>query len=161
MDVVDRFWSKVQIGGPDDCWPWLAGCFDKSYGAFSVTSDILVQAHRFACEITDGALPDDVVVRHSCDNPPCCNPSHLLRGTELDNINDRQQRGRQARGETSGNSKLTAEQVLLIRADTRDQRAIAADYGVSKSLVGAIKRGEVWAELNEAREEAKRAVGGE
>ena len=35
---VSRFWSKVDIQGPNDCWNWLTGkC--KGYGRFSIRGD--------------------------------------------------------------------------------------------------------------------------
>ena len=33
-------------------------------------------------------------MRHSCDNPRCCNPNHLSVGTQRDNILDMVKRGR-------------------------------------------------------------------
>jgi len=42
--------------------------------------------------LTNGYYPP--VVRHTCDNIKCINPSHLLGGTHLDNMNDRSKRGR-------------------------------------------------------------------
>src|SRR6266487_2334557 len=33
----ERFWAKVEVRGPDDCWLWK-GCFSEGYGQFSVGS---------------------------------------------------------------------------------------------------------------------------
>jgi hypothetical protein len=35
---VKRFWAKVEVKGPDDCWEWLAGKSKLGYGAFSIKS---------------------------------------------------------------------------------------------------------------------------
>ena len=54
-------------------------------------------AHRLAYVDKHGLTLDDIdgqVVRHTCDNPPCVNPDHLLLGTQQDNVNDKMTRGR-------------------------------------------------------------------
>jgi hypothetical protein len=93
-----------------------------------------------------GRVPDGMVVRHKCDNPACVNPDHLELGTHADNVADRDARGRTARGERL-HAKLTEDDVLRIRADSRSHRAIGADYGVAHSTVGNIKRGRKWSHL--------------
>jgi hypothetical protein len=99
------------------------------------------QYHRLTLEDIKG-----VVIRHTCDNPLCANPLHLLAGTHADNVRDMHERGRQndLRGERNGIAKLTEASVRAIRRDPRVYRVIAADYGVSKSLVGMIKCRESW-----------------
>lgn len=92
-----RFWEKIAQN--DGCWPWTAGCFEEGYGAFSVTirrgKKRALRAHRLAFILTHGPItPVNQVVRHSCDNPPCCNPAHLLLGTQVDNAADREERSR-------------------------------------------------------------------
>jgi hypothetical protein len=139
-----RFWPRVQIGEINDCWPWTGGRFDNGYGAFAMKGRSNVRAHRYVYELTNGSIPPGMVVLHSCDNPPCCNPLHLAVGTQQDNVDDRNRKLRQARGEAAGSAKLTKEQVVVIRSDPREQRAIAADYGVCKSTIGYIKRRESW-----------------
>jgi len=76
------------------------------------------KAHRFAYGVTNGFVPPSVLIRHSCDNPPCCNPGHLLTGSPADNMRDRDERGRHVSrpGETNGSSKLLDAQAAEIRA---------------------------------------------
>lgn len=83
---------------------------------------------------------------HSCDNPWCVNIDHLWLGNQQLNMNDKVRKNRQWRpkGERHHLSKLTQEQVEQIRQDPRMYVEIAPDYGVSKSLIGAIKRNEAW-----------------
>ena len=89
LEEPHRFWAKVQVGSPDECWPWL-GCRDsKGYGRAGKRE----RAHRIAYQIVHGALPEDRLVRHTCDNPPCCNPAHLLIGDHADNARDAVERG--------------------------------------------------------------------
>lgn len=84
-----RFWSKVDRRGPDECWPWLAAKSATRYGVFDKT-----RAHRVAYALTHGLIPEGRIVCHRCDNPPCCNPAHLWLGTPKDNTADMVAKGR-------------------------------------------------------------------
>lgn len=103
-----------------------------------------IKAHRLAWAMHNGADPAGLVIMHTCDNPPCVNPEHLVAGTTLDNQADKVRKGRQASGDNHGSAKLTSAQVADIRADGRKQCVIASDYGVSHQLVSRIKAGGVW-----------------
>lgn len=96
----DRFWRRVDIsGGPDACWPWKARRNDHrgSYGIWDRRVDgkrVARQAHRVAYEMRVGPIPEGLLIRHTCDNPPCCNPAHLIPGTAAQNSADMVRRGR-------------------------------------------------------------------
>ncbi len=94
-----RFWSKVDRRGPDECWPWTSKAVLSTlkYGALNLNG-IVTGSHRVAYAIANGSIPDDLLVRHSCDNPPCCNPKHLIAGTQADNVQDMITRGRNYTG---------------------------------------------------------------
>ena len=101
--VAERFWEKVdQSGGLFACWPWTANRNSRGYGDRFRVGDKQYRAHRFAYELTHGPIPDGLLVCHSCDNPPCCNPAHLWLGTAADNHADRNRKGRQASGLRNG-----------------------------------------------------------
>lgn len=89
--TIDKFWSKVNKGDPDECWEWLGYKIRSGHGQTSMFGKA-IYAHRKAFIIHNGYTP--TVCRHSCDNPPCCNPSHLLDGTQADNVADMNNRGR-------------------------------------------------------------------
>lgn len=96
--LEERFWSKVDVRGPTECWPWLAGQFPGGYGVFQARSpktgkSNARKAHRVAYEIAHGGVPDGKYICHTCDNPPCVNPAHLYAGTALDNMRDQVVRG--------------------------------------------------------------------
>lgn len=85
---------------------------------------------------------------HTCDNRQCVNPAHLMLGTNQDNTDDMLSKGRdKLKGVLHKNCKLSEDQILAIRSDTRFQRAIAADYGVSQALVSLLKCDKRWRHL--------------
>jgi hypothetical protein len=49
-----------------------------------------------------GLIPPGLLVCHSCDNPPCCNPNHFFLGTALDNNGDAKRKGRTCSGLRNG-----------------------------------------------------------
>ncbi len=59
--------------------------------------------------------------------------------------------GTQARGEKVGTSKLKEDQVLrIIKRKGETAKIVAADFGVSASIVVQIWSGERWAHLQKA-----------
>jgi hypothetical protein len=94
MEEDELFWSRVQRGGKDECWPWIGGCTDKNgYGQMRFRGKNEL-THRIAYILTHGSIPDGLFACHHCDNPPCCNPHHLFEGTALDNMRDAISKGR-------------------------------------------------------------------
>ena len=144
-----RFWSKVEKGSLTECWPWRASFLRGGYGYFYFEGTR--QAHRMAYELSYGK-PGDKCVLHTCDNPACCNPSHLFLGTQGENIIDMEGKGRRrfARGEAS-NSKLNREQVNEIREKYASGGytyvRLADEYNVSFPMIGNIVRRDSWAWL--------------
>jgi hypothetical protein len=136
----------VLIGATDECWPWQRGKSSRGYGIFSVKHKS-IRAHRFAYFLTHGPIPFGKIILHSCDNPPCCNPSHLTPGTNLENVQDRHSKGRDARGVGTGRAKLTDALVLAIRADVRGARPLAKELGVARSLVQRVRQRRLWSHV--------------
>ena len=151
IPLIERFWSRVDKRGPDDCWPWT-GSAPRGYG--QITDDFpsrkAIRAHRLAYKLHYGSFLENQKVLHTCDNPPCVNPAHLFLGTDADNVRDMVKKGRQAKHEQNGGAKLTEEQVDRIRRDyiprhpVYGQRAQGRRYGVSHAMIGYIVRGENW-----------------
>lgn len=89
-----RFWAKVdRSGGEESCWPFLGVRDHKGYGRLHTQAGSRL-AHRVAWELTNGELQANLCALHTCDNPPCCNPSHLRLGTDADNKRDMHSKGR-------------------------------------------------------------------
>lgn len=156
MELEERFWKKVdKSAGPDECWPWMAARLPRGYGITSINRKNRL-SHRVAYALTHGDVPTGFFVCHSCDNPPCCNPSHLWVGTQMDNMKDmsRKSRGGANRGH-AGNTRLTEDQVRAIRNEWTPQpkgpglkvgstRELAMRFGVSRATIQQLLEGKSW-----------------
>lgn len=136
--IAARFWAKVARAADHECWEWQGRKTPKGYGAASVRSKP-AQAHRVAWRLANGEIPPALFVLHGCDNPACCNPSHLRLGTHVENMDDRRLRNRTAQGQRLRSAKLSSEQVSAIRSSDGLQRDIAERFGVTPSQVSRIK----------------------
>lgn len=97
VPLQEAFWSRVDRRGPDECWEWRGHLNGDGYGLLSRGVGPPIRAHRVSWEMHNGRpIPTGLIVRHSCDNPPCINPNHLLIGTRADNMADTMSRGRHA-----------------------------------------------------------------
>lgn len=148
--ITSRFWTKVDKSG--NCWLWTASGTRAGYGLFWLNRRNEL-SHRVSWTIHYGAIPEGMLVCHTCDTPACVNPSHLFLGTYADNAQDRERKGRGAKnipdskGERNGRAKLTASDVQKIRQllnDGHSGRSIAKQFGVSDVMVSFIRRGKNW-----------------
>lgn len=163
MDALARFNAKHQPNG--DCWQWTDSVNIKGYGRFSYNGKA-ERAHRVSWLLHLGAIPAGMLVCHRCDNPGCVNPDHLFLGTPLNNMRDMDRKGRRVnaptrgadhyavqdphrvvRGERSGAAKLTAQDVLVIRASSEKQCDLAERFGVTQAAVSSIRCRRTWAHV--------------
>ena len=122
------------------CILWTASPGGGGYGQLWVSGRYRL-AHRVVLERKLGRpIADGMEACHSCNNRLCVNPNHLREDTHQSNIAER----RHARGERVGGVKLNAEQIPLIRNDSRSERVIARELGVSSNIIGDIKRRNIW-----------------
>lgn len=156
--VEDRFWPKVDKRGEDECWPWLGGKDRDAYGTFFLRLDNNKYrgegAHRVSYRLAYGDFDANLHVLHRCDNPPCVNPKHLFLGTNLDNIIDRNAKGRRRinwpRGDAHGGRKVCEADVREMRrawsAGEKKQVELAAIYKITRRQVNDIIRNRSWRE---------------
>lgn len=150
VPLEDRFWEYVGRKTEGGCVLWAGGLNQTGYGVlYSSVANKTVShyAHRVAYELMVGPIPEGLFILHRCDNPPCVNPVHLRAGTQLENIADRNMKGRQAKGYGHGHSKLTDPEVLSIRARfAAGERvaSIARDTRLDFSTVHGIVRRKSW-----------------
>lgn len=89
--VAERFWEKVEISGPEDCWEWTACLNEDGYGLISIGQrepgkGHMRGAHRVSYELTSGEIPEGLELDHLCRNPSCVNPAHLEAVTHRENM---------------------------------------------------------------------------
>jgi hypothetical protein len=149
-----RFWKRVNKDGPihpiyGQCWVWTGGTDRSGYGKFKVGYQS-IRAHRWAYEEFVGRIPDGLCVLHRCDNSACIRPEHLFLGNNLENIQDKVDKDRQAKGEVFRSSKLTDDDVREIRRRYRrysrvcNSFTLAREFGVDPVTIQYITTGKGW-----------------
>jgi hypothetical protein len=145
----------------DDCVPWPMSVHPIcGYGYFGFEGKSHY-AHRFMCELAHGAAPTKQhQAAHSCGNARCVNPRHLSWKTKSANELDKRGHGTANRAYWGPKGKLTADQVVEIRAigDQMTQEAIAQKFGITQSNVRKILTGQTWQKLDKRSDEQKRIL---
>lgn len=143
MEWLPRLWEHIDVRGDDECWPMIGVPAGKYGQIWFGRSSIL--AHRLMYELVNGKLPRRHVVMHACDNPPCCNPRHLVAGTQRDNMRDMMAKGRKVQSHAA--CRLTDEQVRAIRRRTDPHTVLASEYGVSATTIRWVRSGKRYARV--------------
>lgn len=149
-----RRWESKFVTTPGACWIWTGTKDKNGYGKVSLAGSDL-RAHQVAWILQNKRpVPVGLCVLHSCDQPSCVNPDHLWIGSNADNMRDKVEKGRAIgahKGEAHHNAKLTADQVLKMRAMKADgwtTAAIARWGGVSYMVCKRAIIGETWKHLS-------------
>jgi hypothetical protein len=150
--IIARFWSRVDVRLPEECWPWEATRNRKGYGVFWDGSRT-IQAHRFSAVLHGIEIPSGFQCAHSCHNPACCNPIHLRAASGRENVSESVLAGRRRHlvGENHNRAKLTESQVReIIRLNKSGIGAlrISRMFHVCKATVSHILTGRNWKSLN-------------
>lgn len=130
---------------PSGCLVWTGAKNSQGYGSMSFGRGTIL-AHRLSCIVHFGEIPHGLCVLHRCDNPSCIRPEHLFAGTKLDNAIDMIQKGRKVilRGASHPRSKMTVENVNVIRTSNLSASLLASMYGVSRKQIHRIRTGVLW-----------------
>jgi hypothetical protein len=135
---------------PWDSYPCLLWAEEhlmpNGYGRLSVNRKNKY-THRTAWEITHGSIPEGLSVLHHCDIKRCFRPCHLFVGTQLENMEDKVTKFRQANGERIHCAKLSSQQVLQIRElfiDGVRKQQLAERFGVTRYTIYRVLDGSTW-----------------
>ena len=119
------------------CWNCTSHALSSGYPRKMINKQS-IQLSRFVYAEHNGAIPEDMVIRHTCDNPKCINPSHLVIGTRSDNMKDMVERNRINRGIV----KLSERDIELIKyayhSEKYTERQLAKLFGVGISAIHKI-----------------------
>lgn len=131
------------------CWLWT-GAVSDGYGS-TMFHGRSARAHRLSWEAHHGPIAHGLYVCHSCDVRSCVNPDHLFLGTHLENMADRDEKGRNKLNSMPGEkhplAKLNESAVLDIRESAETGAALARKYGVSQSAICDIRLRRNWKHL--------------
>jgi hypothetical protein len=157
------FLDKKSRSTPSGCHLWLGGLDKDGYGQ-TWFEGANIRTHRLVWFFNFGAIPEGLVVMHSCDTPACINPAHLNLGTNIENNLDKLNKGRHRvasgdshyykrrpelirHGENTTQAKLTEEKVIQILRKLKSgepQKQIAKEFLISRTAVSAIATRRNW-----------------
>lgn len=138
-----RFDNSYEMVTQTGCWIWTGYLNTAGYGGITWKNKAYA-AHRYSYEQFISSIPAGLCVLHKCDTPQCVNPNHLFLGSSIDNVADKMSKGRQAKGQIQGSSKLTVDKVAEIRKSKETYKQIANKYEVGVSTINKIRARITW-----------------
>ena len=138
MSLSERL-THYSRPGENGCVLWTGYLNRSGYGVVGYNYKSIL-AHRAAWEVSRGAIPEGLLVCHTCDVRNCINPDHLFVGTNADNMVDKIKKGRAW-------SKLSPIEVAEIRANPGVTKPFMRKFGVSGTIIRKIRSGEDWKHL--------------
>jgi HNH endonuclease len=148
--LEERFLTKINKTEAG-CWEWTAFKNKLGYGQISMgrRGEGRSLAHRVSYSIYKESIPAGMLICHACDNPGCVNPDHLFMGSQSDNMRDCSNKGRVNKsikllGEKHARSKLSEDDVRLIRSTKGRTTELSKQLGITTANIKYIRRGETW-----------------
>ena len=149
MALIEKIQRHVTLDG--DCWQWH-GCMQ---GAIPMIKHGSKVANVRRLVLIDRGVPmTGFIATYTCGNPACVNPDHAGRSTraqmnrrimaDMNTATNTLRIKRIADVKRRTDAKLSLDDVSQIRASDEKHEDLAARYGVSKSLIGRIRRGQMW-----------------
>lgn len=146
LGEAKRWFEEHVVLQTDDCIIWPYSKLPRGYGTLGKE-----YVHVLSCIYGHGSRPKGYEAAHGpCNQASCMNPRHLRWATVSENRQDKYRDGTVNSGTRNGGSKLTADQVLAIRAAVvggQVQRAVSIKYGISNQQVSRIITRKKWSHL--------------
>jgi len=152
QSLRERFSSRVSKDANTGCWNWT-GCQTASgYGRITAKhingNHCDVKAHRVAYTLYKRTIPNNKVIRHTCNNRNCVNPEHLIAGTHIQNMNDMVKTNNSCKGEKNARAILTEQLVRdILKASTvkkQPRKRVCEQYGIASSTLSDILNNKTW-----------------
>lgn len=143
---IDVFkFIDMHDGDKTVCWEWIGGLGGRKNDKrpyFQLRGQKIL-AYRLVYDLFHGAtapLTEGLVVRHKCDNPVCCNPYHLERGTQKQNEHDKHRRNRSG---ALPNAAVARIRAMWNARDSRGNRTftqaeLGRMFGVARETITSI-----------------------
>jgi len=157
VELQKRFWDKVRII-PGECWLWQDNLCAGGYGRLPISRSLgkEVYAHALAYRLVNKVeIPEDKQINHYCNVKSCCNPEHLYKGTQYQNVQDTvnigNARGGSFPGEKNPNAKLTESQVKEIKYRHKNGEKVinlAEEFNVDRHSISRIHLQKAWKHVN-------------
>lgn len=151
--MLSKILSRTERIPETDCLIFKGSKDDNGYGMVFYQNRSR-RAHRVVLSVLTGEPIDTTLVAmHTCDTPSCVNPEHLRWGTKGENNRDRHTKGRNGdfKGENNPSAKLNSTEVQIIRTRPASISKMSDMFGVSKTHIKRILRGDCWNEQEAPR----------
>jgi len=154
---IERFWGKVMVPYNDDgtvdydsCWMFDSSVKTK-YPQFALKGHI-IRCNRIMFEVCNGVIESNMVICHKCDTPRCVNPTHLWKGTQQQNVIDRDLKGRNVKGINVNTAKLSVANVKDILTGIyfdkyKTTLEILEVYDIAMHTLYMLLRGNTWKDI--------------
>ncbi len=145
-NTKEKFWRLTKLNVITGCIEWTGTLWSTGYARFHFRNKD-ARGHRLAWLWAGHEIPEDLCVLHRCDNRKCVNHEHLFVGNRADNHRDAVRKNRNAKGEKVYTAKITAADVMAIRADTGTSDEIARKFRLTWGHINKIKGKRCWAHV--------------
>lgn len=151
----ERFEEKFVRGASNECWEFMGARDGSGYGSIGDGRGGVIGTHRLSYETYRGPIPSGKLIMHTCDNPPCVNPSHLEIGTFRENAIDCASKNRFGPrfGTNNARAILSEKDIHFIRNKFKKRhkefgaRALARKFGTSPSAIHDVLKGRSWTHI--------------
>lgn len=154
IETLDDIKARCRVC-ESDCWTWRLG-MDRGVPMCRVGGKI-TSARRAGWLMTGRKLHDGIVIVLKCGTEGCVNPAHCkavtraaMLAAQAANQADRRI-ALSAAMKKLGRRRLTDLQAAQVITDPRPMHIIAAEYGISRQAIGAIKSGLTYPDIHRAR----------